>query len=56
MKSPIRLGGFELTSPINKGGMGEVWLGHQVDSNLPVAVKVITGTRVQNRYFHNTHL
>ena len=32
--------------------MGEVWLGHQVDTNLPVAVKVITGTRVQNRYFH----
>lgn len=52
MGTAIRLGGFELVSPINKGGMGEVWLGHQVDTKLPVAVKVITGSRVKNRYFH----
>ena len=50
MKSPIRLGGFELTSPIAgiwvKCGWVIRW------TTLPVAVKVITGTRVQNRYFH----
>ncbi len=53
MESGIQLGGFQLHSPINKGGMGEVWLGSQVGAGLRVAVKVITGDRVQNAYFQS---
>ena len=52
MERALQLGGFKLLSPLNKGGMGEVWLGSQRESDLPVAVKVITGERAQNQYFN----
>ncbi len=45
------LGPFELTDPIGRGGMGEVWgARHRVDRR-PVAIKVITDTRaLQDRF------
>ena len=38
----IDLGPFRLLRPIGKGGMGVVWHGVHMDSDTPVAVKVIT--------------
>ncbi|MEZ4317705.1 MAG: protein kinase [Myxococcota bacterium] len=38
----IELGPFKLLRPIGKGGMGVVWQGLHVDTEIPVAVKVIT--------------
>jgi len=47
----IALGPFELTDPIGRGGMGEVWgARHHVDRR-PVAIKVITDARaLQDRF------
>ena len=39
----IPLGPFQLERPIGRGGMGMVWLGHHLEQQVPVAVKVITG-------------
>ena len=52
MNSSIVLGEFDLLQPLNKGGMGEVWLGRHRKSSIQVAVKVITAERVKNQYFH----
>ncbi len=38
----IRLGPFELFTPIARGGMGEVWRGRHIRQGVPVAVKVMT--------------
>ncbi len=47
----MSLGPFELTDPIGRGGMGEVWAArHHVDRR-PVAIKVITDSRaLQDRF------
>lgn len=37
-----RLGPFELEYPLQTGGMGEVWRGHHVAVDTPVAIKVLT--------------
>ncbi len=42
---PLALGPFELIAPIAHGGMGEVWRGRHRASQLPVAIKVITGSQ-----------
>ncbi len=39
---PRRLGPFELTKVVGKGGMAEVWLGHHHVQETPVALKVLT--------------
>ncbi len=46
MAAPIRLGPFQLTSPIGRGGMGTVWGGVHLQSQLPAAVKVLALERV----------
>lgn len=37
----IPLGPFEVSAPIGKGGMGEVWRGIHVEQQVPVAVKFV---------------
>jgi len=44
----IPLGPFRLHERIGRGGMGEVWRGHHVGQNIPVAVKVMTEARARN--------
>ncbi len=38
---PVRLGRFRLEQRIGRGGMAEVWRGHHVDNEHPVAIKVM---------------
>ncbi len=51
------LGPFELTAPIGKGAMGEVWRGVHVKQQVPVAVKVVTAQHARDektrQAFHN---
>jgi hypothetical protein len=36
------LGPFDLTAPVGKGGMAEVWAGVHREQQVPVAVKIVT--------------
>jgi eukaryotic-like serine/threonine-protein kinase len=47
----IRVGPFQLTSPIGRGGMGRVWAGLHVEHGVNVAVKVLTARRAINPDF-----
>jgi len=49
--TPIPLGPFDLDKPIGRGGMGEVWRGVHRGEGLPVAIKVLTGTRARDPSF-----
>ncbi len=44
----VEIGPFDLTEPIARGGMGEVWLGHHRASDVEVAVKVLTADGLGN--------
>ena len=48
MASSIRIGSFELSEIIGRGGMGDVWRGRHVVQDVDVAIKVITSSRIQN--------
>ena len=39
----LQLGPFTLESFLDRGGMGEIWLGRHVPRDMPVAIKVLTG-------------
>ena len=41
----IRLGAFELDSPIGEGGMATVWRAFHPSSYTPVAIKILAETR-----------
>ncbi len=41
----MKVGAFQLTAPIGRGGMGEVWDGVHAATGLPVAVKVLRSGR-----------
>lgn len=43
MKTSIHVGPFELSEPLGRGGMGEVWRGVHLGEGVPVAVKVLHG-------------
>ncbi|MEN0061579.1 MAG: protein kinase [Myxococcota bacterium] len=52
---PRRLGPFELSKVVGKGGMAEVWLGHHHEQGTPVALKVLTnqgssGSNLEKRF------
>jgi serine/threonine protein kinase/tetratricopeptide (TPR) repeat protein len=49
--NPIRLGQFDLVSPIAKGGMGEVWEAVHIHQDIPVAIKVLTAQRARDPAF-----
>lgn len=43
----LNLGPFSLEAPIGRGAMAEVWKGHHRERGVPVAVKVMTGSRTR---------
>jgi serine/threonine-protein kinase len=43
----LRLGPFALQAPIGRGAVGEVWRGHHIERGVPVAVKVMAGSRAR---------
>jgi serine/threonine protein kinase len=47
----IRVGPFEIFSPIARGGMGEVWRGVHVSQRVPVAVKVLTAETARQAHY-----
>lgn len=53
MSTQIRLGPFELHSPIGRGGMAEVWAGVHVEQAVPVAVKVVTVAQARERKYRD---
>ena len=40
---PVRIGAFEVTAPLAQGGMGMVYLAHDLRLNRPVALKMLRG-------------
>lgn len=48
---PLILPPFELTAPLARGGMAEVWQGRHVELDLPVAVKVVDAKRANEAEF-----
>jgi serine/threonine protein kinase/tetratricopeptide (TPR) repeat protein len=46
--SKITCGAFSLIEEIGEGGMAQVWRGIHRDSGVPVAIKVITGSRASS--------
>jgi len=45
----VPIGPFDLTEPLARGGMGEVWLGAHRTSGVPVAVKVLSADGLANK-------
>ncbi|MBV71355.1 MAG: hypothetical protein CMH52_08390 [Myxococcales bacterium] len=50
----IKIGPFALDHAIAEGGMGQVWQGIHTGSNLPIAIKVLTGRMAQRPRFRQT--
>lgn len=50
MTARIKLGSFELLKPLDRGGMGQVWVGRHIVGTemVPVVVKVIHGERASD--------
>jgi serine/threonine-protein kinase len=46
-----RLGAFELHRVIGEGGMSQVWSGVHVDTEVPVAIKVLTAEVARSSSF-----
>lgn len=44
-----RLGKFRFIRRLGEGGMGEVWLAHDEERGLPIALKILTGVRDSDR-------
>lgn len=47
---PLILGAFELTAPLRRGGMAEVWRGVHRREGAPVAIKLVTERRARTRH------
>ncbi len=47
---PLVLGAFELTAPLRRGGMAEVWRGIHRREGAPVAIKLVTERRARTRH------
>lgn len=47
----FRLGSFDVDQLLGRGGMGEVWRGRHVGSEVPVAIKVMTSEALRNESF-----
>jgi serine/threonine protein kinase/tetratricopeptide (TPR) repeat protein len=52
MAPPLSLGPFDLSRPLGRGGMGEVWHAVHTASGVPVAIKVLSGVHAARRSFH----
>ena len=48
---PERIGPYQILEKIGSGGMGNVYLGHESDSDRVVAVKVLTASLAREAGF-----